>query len=469
MQKTYLQQLARLSYDRTLVRDYVGGWLPPREPIDKTSTEDALRKLYALAGMTEPVMIWCESPFQVVVAPILIDLIARAAGREQLENRLSHPLWNRAYTTISRQLPQSLCERIARAGSLVPLQADADRSLWTELLSQMGAVLKQKLGVRTTEDLVNQLSYVSNHVWEHNSRQSDYVHGMQLRAAFRQLILEERVSGNRASIEGSGNTWRVPLAQEFLAQHDRKSSVYLAKKLGCEENWLKPVDAFYRYVWQMLSNAVEFTCWWFPDDPWLEAYAFPWHALGDDFSHATSTGIIEIFRTLARFRPVHLLYEEMCLISEDLSAVHTNGVGALHAENGAAMEFTDGFQVFSWHGVTVPDWLIQEPETMAVRHIENERNLEIRRVMIQRYGESRYCLDSGAKIVHEDECGILFRKGIPGDEPLVMVRVTNSTPEPDSSYKHYFLRVPPTVTNARQAVAWTFGMSSDEYQPVRQT
>jgi hypothetical protein len=51
------------------------------------------------------------------------------------------------------------------------------------------------------------------------------------------------------------------------------------------------------------------------------------------------------------------------------------------------------------------------------------------------------------------------------DEPLQMVRVKNSTPEPDGSYKHYFLRVPPDIATARAAVAWTFGFSSDEYDP----
>jgi hypothetical protein len=46
-----------------------------------------------------------------------------------------------------------------------------------------------------------------------------------------------------------------------------------------------------------------------------------------------------------------------------------------------------------------------------------------------------------------------------------MVRVRNSTPEPDGTYKHYFLRVPPNITRAKQAVAWTFGLEEDQYFP----
>ncbi|MCV0384784.1 MAG: hypothetical protein K5799_15285 [Erythrobacter sp.] len=55
------------------------------------------------------------------------------------------------------------------------------------------------------------------------------------------------------------------------------------------------------------------------------------------------------------------------------------------------------------------------------------------------------------------------------DEDIVMVEVQNATPEPDGSRKTYFLRVPPTMSTARQAVAWTFGKEAREYAPERET
>lgn len=39
----------------------------------------------------------------------------------------------------------------------------------------------------------------------------------------------------------------------------------------------------------------------------------------------------------------------------------------------------------------------------------------------------------------------------------------DATLEPDGSSKFYFLRVPPTMRTAREAVAWTFGLSECEY------
>jgi hypothetical protein len=133
------------------------------------------------------------------------------------------------------------------------------------------------------------------------------------------------------------------------------------------------------------------------------------------------------------------------------------------------VRYPDGFSVFAVHGVRVPENIILQPESITVQQIETERNAEMRRVMIERYGQARYLLDSGAVEIHSDDFGTLYRKEMPNDEALVMVKVVNSTPEPDGSFKDYFLRVPPTMTRAHEAVAWTFGKDEATYQPALQT
>ena len=51
-----------------------------------------------------------------------------------------------------------------------------------------------------------------------------------------------------------------------------------------------------------------------------------------------------------------------------------------------------------------------------------------------------------------------------------MLEVENSTPEPDGSYKRYFLRVPPEVRTPREAVAWTFGFDAEgDYAPASES
>lgn len=46
-------------------------------------------------------------------------------------------------------------------------------------------------------------------------------------------------------------------------------------------------------------------------------------------------------------------------------------------------------------------------------------------------------------------------------EGQTMLRVKNSTPEPDGSYAIYVLPTPPEMTKARQSLAWTFGVTDD--------
>ncbi len=89
--------------------------------------------------------------------------------------------------------------------------------------------------------------------------------------------------------------------------------------------------------------------------------------------------------------------------------------------------------------------------------------------MIERMGHTRFLLEANAQPMHQDAFGALYRIELPGDEPIVLVHVTNATPEQDGSLKKYVLRVPPTMQRAREAVAWTFGMTEHDYVPTTES
>jgi hypothetical protein len=121
----------------------------------------------------------------------------------------------------------------------------------------------------------------------------------------------------------------------------------------------------------------------------------------------------------------------------------------------------------------VPRRIIEDPGSITVGDIDSQTNAEIRRVMTERFGPDRLIREGGADLVGEDETGRLWRRRHAHtnwrDEALVMVEVQNSTPEPNGSVRTYFLRVPPSVRTAREAVAWTFGLDGPRYAPVVQT
>jgi len=156
-------------------------------------------------------------------------------------------------------------------------------------------------------------------------------------------------------------------------------------------------------------------------------------------------------------------------VSERHNILARDDRGRLHSISGPAVAYPDGWAIYAVHGVRVPERVVMAPESLAVTEIEAEQNAEVRRVMVERFGPERYILESGAKLVHTDECGALYRKEFKDDETLTMVHVVNSTPEPDGENKKYMLRVPPTVKTAREAVAWTFGKAANEYGPRKET
>lgn len=162
-------------------------------------------------------------------------------------------------------------------------------------------------------------------------------------------------------------------------------------------------------------------------------------------------------------------FERVALLCERPVELHLDDLGRLHRADGPAMLFADGFALQAWHGMPVPADFGATMATLDAGRIRSESNAELRRVMLEHFGYDRYLADSGASPIHADETGVLWRIALPDDEDVLMVEVVNSTPEPDGTRRTYFLRVPPWVVRARQGVAWTFGVTEEEYRPERET
>ncbi|WP_219508539.1 DUF6745 domain-containing protein, partial [Nonomuraea ceibae] len=186
------------------------------------------------------------------------------------------------------------------------------------------------------------------------------------------------------------------------------------------------------------------------DAPWLSAFE------GLD-------GLERVARCASWWWP----YERVAIVSARPAELHLDELGRLHAADGPALVWSDGFALHAWHGMPVPAGFTMTDLTPA--RIREESNAELRRVMLEHFGVDRYLAESGARPEHSDETGVLWRIELPGDEPVAMVEVVNSTPEPDGTRRTYFLRVPPWVRRAREGVAWTFGVNEESYRPERET
>jgi hypothetical protein len=201
----------------------------------------------------------------------------------------------------------------------------------------------------------------------------------------------------------------------------------------------------------------------------LPVYATPALALASpDWGQELLAQLADLF-TLRTGAFAYVFRHCSVFVCKNPTKINLDATNRLHCDDGPAVEFADGHALYAWAGVHIDPDLVLNPDSLTVDRIESETNVELRRVMIERYGAARYVEDTGAVVIAEDECGELLVKELQNDEPIMMVKVLNSTAEPDGSYKHYFLRVPPNMTSPREAVAWTFGLDTDDYAPDLQT
>jgi hypothetical protein len=169
-------------------------------------------------------------------------------------------------------------------------------------------------------------------------------------------------------------------------------------------------------------------------------------------------------------------FENVCIVTDRPAEIHFDAADRLHSAAAPALRYRDGFGVYAWRGRRVERGVVAEPVTVG--RIERERNAEIRRILVERYGAPNYVRDAGATEIAADEWGVLYRKDQEGDEPIYVVKVICATTGQD-----YFLGVDPAAyggragMNARAAVAstWRRGDNSlafkspEEYSPEVET
>jgi hypothetical protein len=161
-------------------------------------------------------------------------------------------------------------------------------------------------------------------------------------------------------------------------------------------------------------------------------------------------------------------HEEVCWLADRPERLEIDANGRLHCADGPALAYRDGWSVCAWKGVVVPEWIIARPELVDVRCIANAIDPQVRRCMIDILTPARFVAEGGACRVSKDETGVLWRQRWRW-EAWAAVEVVNGSPEPDGTYKHYFLQVPATVRSAGEGVDWTYGLSEQRYRPTVRT
>jgi hypothetical protein len=99
--------------------------------------------------------------------------------------------------------------------------------------------------------------------------------------------------------------------------------------------------------------------------------------------------------------------------------VHRDRAGWFHDDRHAAVE-SEVEELYFWHGVRVPAFVVLRPDRITVGHIDREANAEVRRVMVERYrhgeevhGAAAFIRDAGAVgLDHDERYGTLWRRNV---------------------------------------------------------
>ncbi len=142
-----------------------------------------------------------------------------------------------------------------------------------------------------------------------------------------------------------------------------------------------------------------------------------------------------------------------------LAAVYPEYV-ELHREEGPVIEYEDGTGIYYWNNLKVSEGLVLHPERLSVKEILAERNVELRRVMIERYGQEKFIRDANVETLDSYNGNELVRIPLPNDPDGVLVALKLRC---TSTGRQYIVRVPPWCHHAREALAWSFDLRGNEH------
>lgn len=145
--------------------------------------------------------------------------------------------------------------------------------------------------------------------------------------------------------------------------------------------------------------------------------------------------------------------------------------GILHNPYGPALKWgIENYYFYS--GWQIPAEFYENIHKISPGMVLGEKNVEKRRAFMEILGSNRYAelLDLEIRDQSIDRFGNfleLYRtrsEDTLAGEHLQFVKVTCP-----STGRNYMLCVPPHITSAREAVAWTFGKHTDDYNPTEET
>lgn len=184
------------------------------------------------------------------------------------------------------------------------------------------------------------------------------------------------------------------------------------------------------------------------------------------------------YEVLATLSGPRIMHADFCMISDKPEILTADSQNRPHNDTGPFCRWSDGTSLYAIHGTYVPAWVIEHPERITTQTIEAENNAEIRRIMVEKYGLSKYVRDAKFEVVDSDKDPLGQPRRLLKRNDLLVVELTNSTKDGDGSRRVYHVPCHPELRpllpngelgerqklTALNAVASTYGMCGKDYK-----
>ena len=165
-----------------------------------------------------------------------------------------------------------------------------------------------------------------------------------------------------------------------------------------------------------------------------------------------------------------VVFDEFIVVSHKPTSIIRDDQDRLHCEDGPSVLYADGYSHYALNGITVPGKVITDIHSYTPAQIMQEGNVEVRRLMMDKYGIQKLIKDGNAKVVHKDKdkagsMMYLYRMDIPDDEPLAVLFVHDPAHK-EEDFPETAVRVAPDLNDVHEAKAQSFGMTAFEFNPI---
>ena len=210
-------------------------------------------------------------------------------------------------------------------------------------------------------------------------------------------------------------------------------------------------------LWDKKIDFVDTYFWAGQDAPWLAFYQFG-QKIGVPYAKQAH---LDAYIEFAKSCGWMYAYKGVAFVSDRPTIISKDDENRLHNETGPSIAFADGYEMYSWHGTTIPAEWIKDKSSITAKIALTWENIEQRRVACEIVGWAKILRELDAKVIDADGdplIGTLVEVRLPDlDGPARFCRVQCGTG------REFAIGVPPEINTAIAAQAWMVGLEPHQF------